>query len=1247
MKKGRFFICVFMLGLSLVGGASCFASGGGWVGDGSVDHGHVPGGNVDCDQSSANLACFGYSWVFYKSLVSASEATEVKFRPYGEVTIPKECAEHEGGGFWHFGRNARGFLYESGFGPEYNFAYFSDFNYVLGQSSNKYTYSTSRGSWGHFETYNYGDLCKGNFSGTNRACYQKHTPYDQKLYNNKKAIYAIDNSKDSGSESSGYISNVLNDYKKAYKYINNGQEYAGNDLPGNLYAFCYWEGMDNRFYSDSSVALNPKAQGTLQNWDHTGIISEGQSGSVEYGTLTVNVGDEVDITFSHKMYASQVTNNADWKVQKSYPNNGYNNVNAYAGAWQGKVNLDKQVGAYYTGGKDFTGEGSNKVYYVLRHTDKVKFTAPGEYRFCESLTINNANSPITTACAKIVVKDIEYYARSNVGGGGSFETTHKVSEYTTKTMDFGTIATGDSKEIVFSHNIYSSAPKNGASWSVDREWTNDDVNSTANLTVPTEEGYVPSVLGYSDGTYSFVLRDVYNFQFDNPGTYEYCETLTLENKKLTRVCAKITVVAPQYAAESNIAVKYYTFNTTGIFSDTSNAPKTIANITLGDPTKEQVDYDIPYLKVGQTTPLTFSHRIYSSFERAKDKYTWTIKRDFDYCTNANGCKILARVNTVNNTGDSGTSSSEINITGNSEWQRALNYKDGSWYKTNDSDMPFRDSGEAGHGFNWRDIYWLTLNKVGDYSGKICEYVSIPGSNHILTKACASVKVPYNFKNSTLVELEGNGEVGAGGIVKVKTAKITVGAKCNEAARENTEAAEKKKKGEYVPCDENSNDEYKYATQVDDATVRLIAYQSNNNSGEAVAGYGNYGSDLCYGKANCNVIYNKNGEPLNSVNNDLSGKIEDVEGIMNSTYTANAPVGSYFCVALAVYPYASGKLLNANTGTYVDTNTTPAEVNADNSWYISKPSCARVVKRPTFQVLGGSVYSAGVVKSLTTEKIVSSERKAFGSWAEQSVVANGAVVKFASGAALSKGSDPDFCRYQVPLTFANSGCSSNQAGSADIAANTSGRDAITNYWWLDNPVKNTTSWEEGTSNGGSKLKYKYSDGDITFNGMSNISGDATYVIRSENGNIYINGNIEYANGPYNMASQIPKMLIYANNIYIKCDVQRVDAILMAKSMINTCAKNDSSLYNNSDKNDVNNPNRATTQLTVNGILMAEQILFDRTYGGDGHIEGEGGVNTPAEIVNYDTSAVIWGREEVTDDIDDSFKIIYQQELAPRY
>ena len=842
----------------------------------------------------------------------------------------------------------------------------------------------------------------------------------------------------------------------------------------------------------------------------------------------------------------------------------------------------------------------------------------------------------------------EYYGSSHValtpkpqGASKNWASTGITGEYKEKNFGPLVIVKGEKVDITFSHNIYAKQSVNDVDWKVERSWiygsggyesngyefgtqANGILSAVSsgkvNLDTLRDGYYVQSVGNYTDGTYQYVMRDVYSqVEFNVPGEYKFCESLTInefavKDKPITKACVTIKVnEGPTYSAESNIAVKHPHVETTGrVESFTAITDK------------------MAYLRVNEPSPVTFSHRIYAS--RPVAGVNWAVKRIFAICgegDNSANCVMAARENTDINNGNSGFSP----LVEFSNTPVTMEGDDGAdYYQSPLSDRPYMD-GDESHHFNWRDIYWLKISKVGDYSNnKLCEMVSIPGSDKNLTSVCALVKVPYNFKNSASVELSERDEVVAGGIVRIGVANVVVGSKNNEVVGSG-----------------------EYATQVDDATVKLISYYYDPLSSQIpgnneIAGYGSYGSNLC------DAISNKNGckddvyreEHLNfNSGNDASGAEAKIFGAMNSTYTANAPVGSYFCVALAVYPYASGKLLNANTGTYVDTNTTPAEVNADNSWYISKPSCARVVKRPTFQVLGGSVYSAGVVKSLTTEKIVSSERKAFGSWAEQSVVANGAVVKFASGAALSKGSDPDFCRYQVPLTFANSGCSSNQAGSADIAANTSGRDAITNYWWLDNPVKNTTSWEEGTSNGGSKLKYKYSDGDITFNGMSNISGDATYVIRSENGNIYINGNIEYANGPYNMASQIPKMLIYANNIYIKCDVQRVDAILMAKSMINTCAKNDSSLYNNSDKNDVNNPNRATTQLTVNGILMAEQILFDRTYGGDGHIEGEGGVNTPAEIVNYDTSAVIWGREEVTDDIDDSFKIIYQQELAPRY
>ena len=54
-------------------------------------------------------------------------------------------------------------------------------------------------------------------------------------------------------------------------------------------------------------------------------------------------------------------------------------------------------------------------------------------------------------------------------------------------------------------------------------------------------------------------------------------------------------------------------------------------------------------------------------------------------------------------------------------------------------------------------------------------------------------------------------------------------------------------------------------------------------------------------------------------------------------------------------------------------------------------------------------------------------------------------------------------------------------------------------------------------------------------------------------------------------------------------------------------------------------------------------LNRTYGATA---GEGS-GVPAEIINYDTSTVLWGRDMAAGDSYNGLNSVYQHELAPRY
>lgn len=151
---------------------------------------------------------------------------------------------------------------------------------------------------------------------------------------------------------------------------------------------------------------------------------------------------------------------------------------------------------------------------------------------------------------------------------------------------------------------------------------------------------------------------------------------------------------------------------------------------------------------------------------------------------------------------------------------------------------------------------------------------------------------------------------------------------------------------------------------------------------------------------------------------------------------------------------------------------------------------------------------------------------------------------------------------------------------------------------------------------------------------------------ENGTITINGDIKYS-GSYSTIDSIPKVIIYADNIIINCDVERIDAVLIAKGKIETCpfAEGDEK------KNNLGSPARSV-QLRINGAVIAGgSVSFDRSYGA-----GTGANSMiPAEIINMDPSWYLWAADSIGvsgasmehDNTEGLMIPTYTCELPPRY
>lgn len=547
------------------------------------------------------------------------------------------------------------------------------------------------------------------------------------------------------------------------------------------------------------------------------------------------------------------------------------------------------------------------------------------------------------------------------------------------------------------------------------------------------------------------------------------------------------------------------------------------------------------------------------------------------------------------------------------------------------------------------------------------------------KSEAGAKVPYNFRTGVEVELTGDTSVkldseneipafSAGGVGGLKV-DVEIQPKGNSKTT-------------------NSEDE-KYATK-SSSKLRLVVFAPNNvnNLPGADTQYGSFDSSLCdkyrglsvdgkcYEITSGNVVeesFNENGITVEQAK-ELSEKgMTGIKQTSNNLTSFNVPdfdAGTRVCVAAAVYPSTSG----------VDENLDP---NGDGKWNVSTPKCFVVYKKPSLQVWGGNVFSAGELNTPVASKNnvagfddqgygydVKEKGKVamFGSFGELSLISVGKVNGFSSGAATGFGSnngngsltpsvkgdlsgrqspfggytgdDSSFCE-RSRLTFANTddldelNCKFSAPGLSDSGGSSANNDMtslVSTFLSMD---------EDEAANKGVVVKqtsgdYKVSQDEINNQDEYNlyIEKGRTMVIYAKNGdaagNVVLDKNIVYEDG-YASLRDVPKMIIYAGSIKINCGVERVDAVLIAENDVDTCA----------DSTDINS-SANSRQLVINGTVIAGKLKANRTYG---VATGSNSI-VPAEIINYDTTLYLWGAKKA--DITETGKLdtSYMRELAPR-
>lgn len=528
-----------------------------------------------------------------------------------------------------------------------------------------------------------------------------------------------------------------------------------------------------------------------------------------------------------------------------------------------------------------------------------------------------------------------------------------------------------------------------------------------------------------------------------------------------------------------------------------------------------------------------------------------------------------------------------------------------------------------------------------------------GSNlgNVVTRSVqstASVLVPYNFENTTEVTRDANDPLYAG-----ETASIDFNITTSPKRNDVTDGT--------------------YATIVRDAEWEL---------------------EVCYnGQCKTTSVEVNSRTKKGDLNGDFKlGGDKTPKSI--SINVPDVPAGTDICIRSMVKPAKSGADTNWNN---------PA---GNGEWAYSEQKCFKVAKKPSMQVWGGNTYSNGIINMADAIKNnlayysdaqyqVEAEGNAnktfaFGSWTELGLISNGGVRGLSSGASLGYADNNDgslwpgyhpadgfgnnnsgglstadknqnpggssersLCK-RSPLTFPNVCTEGSVGGLGNTVKNTEDdKDAILSTFIFGGGANiespdNVTLNNSANKREGSNIYY-YEGGDSALKMAENTSiAKGTIQVVHSTGNIEINGNQEYADS-YTTLEEIPKLIVYSEGeIRIGCGVTRIDAVLIAESVLTCNSVGGDGAINSDNIKEVINESKNSNQLNINGAVIANELYPNRTYG------AATGANSiiPAEIINFDPTLYAWGTTTQAESGSGdgggggSLDITYRRELAPR-
>ncbi|NTW61203.1 hypothetical protein HGB24_00760 [Candidatus Saccharibacteria bacterium] len=401
----------------------------------------------------------------------------------------------------------------------------------------------------------------------------------------------------------------------------------------------------------------------------------------------------------------------------------------------------------------------------------------------------------------------------------------------------------------------------------------------------------------------------------------------------------------------------------------------------------------------------------------------------------------------------------------------------------------------------------------------------------------------------------------------------------------------------------------------------VTPSGNDHSSKKPCSY--FNSDNCSAVRSGEAVFNTNGSVKDKISGDTFAQYLD--------NTANLPLGTKVCFALSVQPWA----------------THDPYKSSDEDWYHSSLVCFKIAKKPKLQIWGGDLMATGPTSMVKTSQTIVSQNTTstsymFGSWDEYAVFATGSISGMGSGAAYANNGlsgGVSSCNNDSRLTFAQLNCGTNPPSLGGYTTTGVSSDIVNNFSGSNGTL--AAGPIDINSLSGPGIYIGSREGDLSLS-ASTLNPGKTVVLKVS-GTVTILGDLKYNldnNGAkYTSASQLPQLIIIANNINIAGNTQQIDAWLIAKT-------NDNSSINTCSDINLANPLSAvicSNLLKVNGPIYTNHLYLRRTAGSAatwGPTAGD-----PAEIFNLRADVYLWAAAMASGN--GQVKTVTSNELPPRF